>query len=131
MLLKVTSNYVGKCFRGKKNGAYVVHQIWMRPKNKSKVAVIQDVHTKLLKAVSLRTVYRAYKDGRMMVGYTWFFCGYCRGSGTNERGNEDCPRCKGTAVLWLDVGYTLDDIEHDELRKPRREKLDIEDIVPG
>lgn len=108
MLEVVNSMYVGKCYRGKKAGAFIIHQMWKRPVG-NEFFVVQCLQTNKFKSVSKSSIFRAINDKRLMVGYDWFLCSRCKGSGKNKYGNV-CPRCDGIATIWIDVGYTHHDI---------------------
>ncbi len=125
MLEPVKSYLIGKCFRarvrGRLGGAYLVSHYFRRKATKIRFAVVQDLQTKRLRIVGKTSLLRALSDKRIMIGYTWFLCGKCYGSGKNKFGN-DCPRCDGVATIWIDVGYSLDDVIH--FRRQYRTKKD-------
>lgn len=123
MLEPVKSYLIGKCFRarirGRLGGAYIVSHYFRRKETKIRFAVVQDLQTKKLRIVGKTSLLRALSDKRLMIGYTWFLCGRCYGSGKNKFGN-DCARCDGIATIWIDVGYSKDDVVN--FRKYRRKR---------
>lgn len=125
MLIPVKSYLIGKCFRerirGRLGGAYLITHYFTRQATNVRFLVVQDLQTKRLRIVGKTSMLRAIADKRMMMGYTWFICGLCYGAGKNKRG-DDCARCDGVATIWIDTGYTKDDVIN--FRLQRRGKKD-------